>query len=233
MKFPHNEKYNAQFDQIPNLVWFPYVGQDFEHNRQRIMVFAHNIPMPIERYESERNARTAKTTWTGALDEFTYEHESYTKTFRYFIKAATGLTADFGKNSNTAITDKVDTFVRRIAYANFIQGLVKSDNALTMADSDSIALSKAINHQIIEILGITHCICWGKPVFEYVTTSLGFNVRDDECLNKRGFAYRLNENEKGHRMHVLKTFHPSMPGFGYKDSRTQNILSDFLSKENP
>lgn len=121
----------------------------------------------------------------------------------------------------------------RIAYGNFIQGLVRSDSAITMAGSEAVTLSKAINPKILEILGITHCICWGKHVFDYVTTSTGLKVLQHEDLNKRGFAYRLTKNEKGHRMHVLKTFHPSMPSFGYKNIKTQNILSDFLLKQNP
>lgn len=82
MKFPHNPKFNDQFDQISNLVRYPYVGTNFEQSAQRIMVFAHNIPMDSERYESEKRARTARTTWTGALEEFTYGQTWYAKTFR-------------------------------------------------------------------------------------------------------------------------------------------------------
>ena len=233
MKFPHNPKFNAQFDQIPGLVWYPYVGQDFEQSAQRIMVFAHNIPMDEENYEAKTREWTAKATWADALEEYTYEQARYTKAFRSFIKGALGLDENYGYESNPSVINKVDAFVTRIAYGNFIQGLVKSNSALATADWDTVTRSKAINRPILEILGITHCICWGKNVFDYITTSEGFDTLQHEDLNKGGFAQSLIENEQGHKMRVLKIYHPSMPSFGHKTTETHSILSTFLSTPNP
>ena len=233
MKFTHNQKFNAQFDQIPGLVWYPYVGQNFEQSDRRIMVFAHNVPMKAENYQSKMREWAAKATWADALEEYTYEQGFWTKTFRSFITAAVGLTENFGYDSELAITDKVDAFVNRIAYGNFIQDLVQSERALATADADIVARSNSINRQFLEILAITHCICWGKNVFQYVTTLDGYKTLQHEDLNKLGFAYALVENDRGSRMHVLKVHHPSMPNFDRYSSETQNILSNFLAKSTP
>jgi|SRR5437762_10417292 len=204
MKFPRNQNFDPQFDTIPNLVWYPYVGQDFDQSAQKIMVFAHNIPMGAENYEAKTREWASKATWADAVEEYTYEQASYTKSFRSFIKGAVGLTENYGDDSDSSIINKIDAFVSRIAYGNFIQGLIKSDSALGTADSDAITRSKAINRKILEILGITHCICWGKNVFDYVTTLEGFDTLQHEDLNKGGFGYSLIEHETGRRMHVLK-----------------------------
>ena len=234
MKFTHNTKFNEQFDQIPDLAWYPYVGQNFEQSNQRVMVFAHNIYIKPECYESKMREFASKAKWADAIEGYTYAQADWTQTFRYFIKCAVGLTENYGCHSEPAIIDKVDSFVERIAHLNFIQDLVKSERAFAIATPEQVSRSKAINRQFLEILGITHCICWGGHVFQYVTGMDGYKILEHEKRDKKGFAYARVENNRGSKMHVLKVHHPCNPqGFGPFSSKTHDILSDFLAKPNP
>ena len=238
MKFLRNKEFDGQFDQL-DLTWYPYIGRDFGSNGQRLMVFAHNIPAKPLDYEAKAKEWTkAKGEWADALDEYTYVAKNYTKSFRFFIKGAVGLSDDYmdysDPLSDPSITDKVDSFVWRIAYGNFIQALVKNENQCATAVPEDIHRSKVINQQILKTLGITHCICWGKPVFEYVTTMDGYQVLKSENLSKPSFGYALVQNESGSRMHLLKVHHPCRPqGFGPFTAKTHNILAEFLAKPNP
>lgn len=233
MRFRHNPQFDTQFAQIPKIVWYPYVGQEFDKGTQRIMVFAHNIAINNESYEAKSLEWKAPATWSEAVEEFTYVHGTYNKAFRSFIKGAVGLTEDYKQDPDPQIAQKIDKFVRGIAYGNFIQGLVRSDTAIATAESGLIADSKAINLQLLKILEITHCICWGKKVFNYVESLEGYITVESEDLQRSGFGYSVVESEEKRRMRVLKIYHPSMPRFGHKSVATHAIFSDFLSKPNP
>ena len=233
MSFIHNPRFDAQFDKVPNIIWTPYVGQNFEQSPQKLLVFAHNISCKGAEYDAKTEEWKAKNTWSSCLDEYTYKPVKYNKAFRFFIKAAVGLSGNYKEDPIPAIRDKIESFVNRIAYVNFIQGLVKSETPLTPVEASQIAQSKTINKQLLEILGITHCICWGGPVFDHVTTLDGFSVVKTEDLLQKSFSYSLIQNEHGRRMHVLKIFHPSMPqGFKPYSPTTQDIIAAFLKKPN-
>jgi hypothetical protein len=232
MRFSRNQSFDVQFQEIKDIRWYPYVGKDFAKNKVRIMVFAHNAPVHPDFFDKESKRREPKDTWANALDEYTYEHDPDTKAFRSFVKGTVGLTKDYFEESPADITSKVDAFIWKISYMNFIQGLVKSEAKSIIAPESQIELSKKVNREILNILGITHCICWGKPVYEYVRSLTGFNPVPETNLEKSGFSSCSIDVGDGRIMQCLRVFHPCMPqGFGPFSEETHSIISDFLKLE--
>ena len=228
VKFPHNPKYNSQFDDILGLKWYPYVGGHFAKKPQRVMVYAHNIPVKPDEYEAKSAEFRAKSTWADCIDEYTYEQGWWTEAFRYFVKAAVGLRENYAGDSAADVIAKVDEFISGISYTNFIQGLVKSDSQKARADASLVSESKRINKEILNVLKITHCICWGAPVFDYVRSIPGSTDENERSYDKMGFGYCLVSRSAHALMHVLKIHHPSMPNFDSYSTETQKIISDFL-----
>lgn len=230
MKFPHNPKFNSEFDRIPGLKWYPYVGEHFSEKSQRVMVFAHNIPIKPEEYEAKNAEWQPKETWADCIEEYAYEQGWWTEAFRYFVKGAVGLSENYTRKSSPEMIAKVDDFLSGISYVNFIQGLVKSDSQIAQADAAMITESKRINKEILGILGNTHCICWGAPVFDYVKDIPGWTAENETSFDQKGFGYCLVRTDSATPMHVLKIHHPSMPNFRPYSTETQKIISDFLLK---
>lgn len=233
MKFSHNPQFDQEFDRIPGIVWYPYVGQRFPHCPQKLMVFAHNAPATEKEYERRKSHYEKRSMWNECIEDYTYQRGWWTEAFRFFLKGAVGLRENYGPSSDPAVIDRVDRFVDRIAWINFVQGMVQSERARTLAKPEQVERSKRINREILEILQITHCICWGKPVFEYVSAIEGNRVLTNENLDQAGFGYRLIQNGRGRRMHLLKVYHPSMPRYKPYSSKTQDIVTAFLARPNP
>jgi hypothetical protein len=232
MKFERNKQFDAEFDEVLGLRWYPYVGKHFGENGVRIMVYAHNIPIGVDVYEERQRSYADRATWAKSMEEYTYVQEKYTNAFRYFMKAAVGLKSNYGEHSEPAITQRVDSFVERIAYLNFIQDLVKSDKALARPGPEQIELSKKVNREILRILDITHCICWGTPTYQYVRSITGFKVLGENYLGKNGFSSCIVDVGGGKTMQCLRIYHPSMPGgFDPLSESTQSIISRFLGTE--
>jgi hypothetical protein len=229
-RFTRDTGYDRKFDKIQGLQWYPYLGEDFKRAGQRIMVFAHNIPVRPKIFDEKCKEWSGKGTWADAIEEFAYEEARYTRAFRYFVKAATGLTENYGKDSRPEITIKVDEFLRRIAFINFIQELVKSEKQIAQAGPEQVERSKAVNREILNVLGVTHCICWGKSVYEYVRGIEGFKpIPETETqYRKKGFASCTIDVGAGKQMRCLKIFHPSMPGFRPVQG-AHSIIASFLA----
>jgi hypothetical protein len=231
MKFQRDERYDDLFSQVPNARFYPYVGKNFDSQEKRVMVFAHNIAVPSDRYEQEQARTSSKTHFADALDEFTYEKGWWTKTWQNFIKASIGLKSNYSINSDPKTIDRIDNFVQSICCINYINDLVKAEQPVNaQIPKDLINKSNEVNYRFLDILNITHCVCWGKDVFNYLGNSNNFRVIEGSGYNKKGFGYMKVENvNNGKRMHVLKIFHPSMPGFGHFNDDTQEILRSFYS----
>jgi hypothetical protein len=230
-RFRRDTRYDAALDTIPELRWYPYVGKHFGKDGMRIMVYAHNVPINPSDYDLKRAAWSLnKAEWADCLDEYTYFEKDYTKTFRAFIKGAVGLQTNYNAASESSVLAKVDSFIEKIAYLNFIQDLVKSDTQTALAEPHQIDLSKRVNRAILRILDITHCICWGKPTYEYVKYMEGFRVISEFSLGKRGFSSCTIDVGEGRLMHCLRTYHASMPfGFHPLSESTHMIFARFLS----
>src|SRR5207249_965209 len=97
----------------------------FAKSKSRAMVFAHNIPIPAKDYDTKSEEWKAKDTWAASdtIEEYTYCRAWWSKTFRSFLKGAVGLTEDFDEHSNVETIDKIESFIQKISYINFIQGL--------------------------------------------------------------------------------------------------------------
>ncbi|NNM86852.1 MAG: hypothetical protein HKL96_13995 [Phycisphaerales bacterium] len=234
-KFPRDKGYDAKFDNIAGLKWYPYVGQCFGQGGQRIMVYAHNIPIHPNEYDAKLQEWKAKDSWATpeTIEEYTYCRGWWTKTFRCFIKGAVGLAENYDEHSTSEIKGKIDSFIRKIAYINFIQGLVKSEKQIAQADRCQVEQSKIINREILKILNITHCICWGMPVYNYVRGMKDFKVISEENnLKKIGFASCIIDVGGGKTMRCLRIWHPSMPSrFNPFSEVTHGIFASFLASE--
>lgn len=233
-RFERNKRYDSAFDNISNLRWYPYVGPNFDQCHKKVMVYAHNIPVPPEKYEKLRQQSVARDFWTSqkSLEEYTYTYgEAWAKTFRTFIKGAVGLIEDFDEHSSSDIIARVDSFVNRIAYINYIQDLVISkDNNMAEATDSQIAISKEINLEILELLGVTHCICWGERVFRYLHETDGVDVLSEQKCEPdcRGFSL-ATITLKNRAIKLLKVYHPSMPSwFDPFSENTHQIISSFI-----
>lgn len=229
LKFSHNTQFDSEFDQVDELIWYPYVGKQFGQNGTRIIVYGHNAYIDSQNYENTKTAWIAdKAGWANCIEEYAYEQKWYTEAFRFFIKGAVGLESNFGIDSEAPILARVDSFIDRIAWINFIQDAVKSDNALAAAEAEQVERSKRINREILRILGITHCICWGKPTYEYVRSMVGFKIVSEKNEGKSGFASCVIDTGDGHAIRCLRIYHPSMPGFSPFSNATHSIISGFL-----
>lgn len=231
LKFPSTRQFNTEFDQVVGLLWYPYVGKRFGSNGRRIMVFGHNAYVKKADYDKLRQKWVVnKFEWSDCIDEYTYESGWWTKTFRAFIKGAVGLKENFNSQSSPEILQRIDSFVEQIAWINFIQDAVKSDKPLALAETEQIQRSIEINREILKILGVTHCICWGKPTYEYVKSIPEFRMLSEKSEGRAGFASCVIEANDGRQIHCLKTYHPSMPGFSPFSEVTHQIFSTFFSQ---
>ncbi len=231
MKFIRNKSFDATFAQIPDIRWFPYVGPKFGTAGRRIMVYAHNIPVRHEEYESRLQKWKDPAYWADAVEEYTYDQGWWTEAFRYFVKAAAALEENYHAESPEEVQNQVDSLVDQIAYLNFIQDLVKSEEPMANATWEQAEMSKRINRKILKILKITHCICWGKPTYEHVRSISGYIAGTDKPEQKRGFSSCVVDAGDGHSFQILRIFHPSMPqGLAPYSETTQKIIADFLKR---
>ena len=228
MKFPRNRVFDQKLDSVNGLIWYPYIGEFFTESPSRIMVYAHNIPVPEKDYESLMKKWESKSYWADCIEEYTYCQGWWTKTFRAFVKGAVGLSENYNSESSSEIIKKVDDFIGKISYLNFIQDSVKSENQLANATSDQILKSQKINQHVLDILEITHCICWGKQVYQHILAMDGNKIIKEEKLRLRGFSRATIQLKAGRIIKILKVFHPSMPSFKPYSEETQKTLSEFI-----
>ena len=228
MKFKRNTSFDYLFAEVKDAIWYPYVGQAFGNEDRRIMVYAHNIFIKEEDYDKKMAEWTDTGTWADAMEEYTYRQGWWTEAFRFFIKGSVGLSENFNSESPDAITSRVDAFINEIAYLNFIQDLVKSNSHMANATIEQIRRSKAINKEYLRILRVSHCICWGKPTYEYVKSISGYKVISEQYRGKKGFSSCVVDTGDGYNMQILRVHHPSMPSFDPYSKTTQDIISQFL-----
>jgi hypothetical protein len=226
MKFPRDTQFDTSLNKIQDLTWYPYIGSNYLTSEQRVFVFAHNIPVQPEDYEEKLKMWGSKDYWACHVEEYTYEEERYTKAFRSFIKSIVKTKFDYSSDADTLF--RVDEFIKKICYLNYIQDLVVGNTQLTVANSTQIEKSKLINKSILNILKPTHCICWGRHVFNYIKQTQGFSVSGPDKILRKGFAINSVTIDAGHKFKLLKVYHPSMPSFSPYSEATQNIIHSFL-----
>jgi hypothetical protein len=134
--------------------------------------------------------------------------------------------------SPSDVVQKVDSLIGEIAYLNFIQDLVKSDSPMANATAEQIEVSKRVNREYLRILGITHCICWGKPTYSYLQSMKGARVSGERNEGKRGFSSSVLDLGFGSTIHLPRIYHPSMPSYLRPFSEeTHGIIGRFLERE--
>lgn len=88
-----------------------------------------------------------------------------------------------------------------------------------------------MNRDYLEILGVTHCVCWGSQVYNSLKAIEGYVVKSEHPEGVKGFSSAVITRPGGKEMHVLRVFHPSMPtGFKAFSSQTHQILQGFFNR---
>ena len=73
-KFSRDKSFDAQFDKVKDLIWYPYVGKLFGENGVRVMVYGHNAYLNAQDYEKTKEAWVSdKAGWANCIEEYTYE----------------------------------------------------------------------------------------------------------------------------------------------------------------
>lgn len=237
MKFINDQVFIKFFSEIENIRYYPYVGENYKSSKNKILIFAHNIPVKPEEFEKEQIRTASKTHFADAIGEFVYTQEKWTKPFRNFVKGSLGLKINFNKNSSEEVKNKINEHVKSLSYINYINNLVPSKTRRNVKiEKELIDLSTEINNQLYEILATTHIVCWGKPTFDYLVRQKGVKIFEktslltDRKIKKKGFEFaKIHIN--GRFINVLKVFHPSMPSFGHKKESTHRIF-DWFYKTN-
>lgn len=233
MKFINNHEFIKYFNEIKNIRYFPYVGENYKSSKKKILILAHNIPVEPEKFEKEQIRTASKTHFADAMGEYVYTQEKWTKAFRNFVKGSLGIKINYNKNSSEEIKSKINEHIKSISYINYINDLVPSRTQNNVkVEKGLIDLSTEINNQLYKILKTSHIVCWGKPTFEYIIKQKDVTVLEktsiltDEKIQKKGFEFaKIQIN--GCFINVLKVFHPSMPQFGHKKESTHKIFEWF------
>lgn len=229
MKFPTSRHLEPQLKAIPELRFYPYVGEKYEQQEKRILVLANNRYCDPLDWEDVKIRTADPYHFADIMEEFTYEQKWYTKAFRQFIKGSLGITTNFNVNSIEA--KAVEDFIERISYTNYINDFVISDGKTNLEiPFVQLERSRIIHEKQVEILDPTHIVCWGKEVFSYIVSNRRYQISELKSLPKNGFGYALVKDAvTKKKIHVLKTFHPSMPGFGVYHPDTHQIFDWFYS----
>lgn len=236
MKFPNDSTYYEKFKNINDIKYYPYVGQNFKNAQKKIMVFAHNIYSSPEKIKADLERTKSPTSFSDDLYYYTYLHKKWTTAFRNFVKGSLLLNKDYFEDRDLELetTNKIDSFISKISFTNYINDLVESNKANNIdVDPKFINKSNRINSELIALLEPTHIVCWGDPVFNHVL-GLASDVENIALKNvglvpKSGFGYAII-TFNGRKIHLLKVHHPSMPNFGHFKSETHSIFNWFYNE---
>ena len=227
MKILSNQSFQTNFQKIPNIRFYPYVGVNYDSAKVKILVLAHNrYCHPLDWEDVKRNTADPNH-FADSVGEFAFTKAWYTKSFRNFLKGALGIKNNFDENSVEA--SMVIEYLQKICYTNYINDFVITEeiNNVTIP-KEQLERSRIINENLLEILKPTHIISWGKEVYQYLISNPRYRIIETNNLEKAGFSYaKLEDNSTNQILHLLKVFHPSMPGFGVYDDVTTGIFEWF------
>lgn len=226
------------FKKIENIRFYPFVGKNFIKSKKRIMIFAHNIPVKSSEFEKTTVEKKSTTHFTSELRQYVNSKKRWNQAFRKFVKASICLQSDYKLPLDDENKAKIINFIDRIAHINYINGLVESENQINVNISKALlSESIIINNQILEILDVSHIVCWGSKVFEYILKQENVKIienwnafeRIDGLKSTNGFGFaKIQLNNRNYC--ILKTCHPSMPNFKQYEINTHNILNWFYNE---
>ena len=213
---------------IPEIRFYPYVGEKYAQQEKKILVLANNRYCDPLDWDDVKIRTADPYHFADSMEEFTYEQKWYTTAFRNFIKGCLGIKNNF--NANSAEAETVEDFIGKISYTNYINDFVITDGKTNVSiPPDQLERSRIIHERQLEILKPTYIVCWGKEVFGYHINNPRYEVVKSESLNKNGFGYAfVRDQTTGNMIHLLKTFHPSMPGFGVYNDDTHKLFQWFF-----
>jgi hypothetical protein len=234
MRFEHNNAFDSRFEQIEDLIFFPYVGKDYSLSEdKRILVLARERPIsPKSETNGEKEKKEKeKHYFANTLYEYTFISKPWTLSFKNFIKAAVGIKFNYNEDSDTVTISRINEFVSKIAFTNLIDGFVLS-KSITNTTLENGQLEKSLSkiNQIINVLNPTHIICWGDYVFSNIRRNLdGYKeIANLQDKKKNGFAHIIIENDNKTKIDILRMYHPSYAGFKQLDNEFHKSLSEFL-----
>lgn len=229
MKIKNNEKFLNEFRSVDELIYYPFVGEKYETIEKRILVYAHNIYYEKNDIEDEYERTKDPFCRANEMDLYVYGNaKGWNKSFRNFIKGSVGIKSDYSKNSSEVLKDTINNFVSKIAFTNFINGMVKSKNKTPIVPNHQISQSIKIQTRILKLLTPTHIIFWGEKPLNYFKNIDGvIELAPKRYLEKRGF-YTHQFELNGNKIDVLQIYHPGFNFFGPRNSKTHQIFSEFL-----
>ena len=99
MKILSNQSFQTNFQKIPNIRSYPYVGENYDSAEVKILVLAHNrYCHPLDWEDVKRNTADPNH-FADSVGEFAFTKAWYTKSFRNFLKGALGIKNNFDENS--------------------------------------------------------------------------------------------------------------------------------------
>ena len=227
MKILSSITHQKNFQIIPEIQFYPYVGENYDSEKVKTLVLAHNRYCHPLDWEDVRKNTADPDHFADSVGEFTYAKAWYTKSFRNFLKGGLGIHHNFDENSPEA--PLINDYLSKICYTNYINDFViteEKNNVIIPAEQ--LERSRIINEHLLEILKPTHLICWGKEVFQYLISNPRYKTLEAKNLGKPGFNYaKIQDVATNQTFHLLKVFHPSMPGFGVYDEKTHKIFAWF------
>ena len=226
MKILSSITHQKNFQIIPEIQFYPYVGENYDSEKVKTLVLAHNRYCHPLDWEDVKKNTADPDHFADSMGEFAYTKAWYTKSFRNFLKGGLGIHHNFDENSAAPL---INDYLSKICYTNYINDFVISEeknNVIILAEQ--LERSRIINEHLLEILKPTHLISWGKEVFQYLISNPRYKTVEIKNLGKPGFNYaKIQDVATNQTFHLLKVFHPSMPGFGVYDEKTHEIFAWF------
>ena len=227
MKILSSITHQKNFQIIPEIQFYPYVGENYDSEKVKTLVLAHNRYCHPLDWEDVKKNTADPDHFADSMGEFAYTKAWYTKSFRNFLKGGLGIHHNFDENSPEA--PLINDYLSKICYTNYINDFVISEEKNNVIiPAEQLERSRIINENLLEILKPTHIISWGKEVYQYLISNPRYRIIETNNLEKAGFSYaKLEDNSTNQILHLLKVFHPSMPGFGVYDDVTTGIFEWF------
>ena len=183
MKILSSITHQKNFQIIPEIQFYPYVGENYDSEKVKTLVLAHNRYCHPLDWEDVKKNTADPDHFADSMGEFAYTKAWYTKSFRNFLKGGLGIHHNFDENSPEA--PLINDYLSKICYTNYINDFVITEeiNNVTIP-KEQLERSRIINENLLEILKPTHIISWGKEVYQYLISNPRYRIIETNTVAK-------------------------------------------------